>query len=143
MARPISTLIAVCLSIASAAWAAEDGALQARELVREAAELTKDEQYDEALQRLREAQEIAPTYAPAQSWLAHVYELTGQKEQALTHLAALLALEPDDEYGWPAVRRLFYQPPFPRVLNRTASSQHTRLNCRCQERADSVVPALS
>ncbi len=95
-----------------------DPGLQARELVRQAAALSKDEQYDEALQRLRQAQELAPDYAPAQSWLAHIYELTGQKEQALTHVAALLALEPEDEYGRAAARRLFYQAPFPRALNR-------------------------
>ncbi len=117
MARRAASIIAAFLWISSAAWAAEDGRLRARELVREAAELTEKEQYDEALERLRRAQEIAPDYAPAQSWLAHVYELTGQKEQALTHLAALLALEPNDEYARPAVRRLFYQPPFPRVVN--------------------------
>lgn len=117
MASPAVLIIAASLSVASAAWAGEGGALKAHELVREAADLTKTEQYDEALQRLREAQEIAPDYAPAQSWLAHVYELTGQKEQALTHLAALLALDPKDEYAPPAIRRLFYRSPFPRVVN--------------------------
>jgi hypothetical protein len=114
--RPILAMAAFLLA-ASGVGAAEDGPARARELVREAADLTKAAQYDEALERLREAQEMAPEYAPTQSWLAHVYELTGQKEQALTHLAALLALDPKDEYAPPAIRRLFYQPPFPRVVN--------------------------
>lgn len=149
MDRPVPALIGVLLlSMASAVRAAEEGPVRARELVREAADLTKNEQYDEALQRLREAQEIAPTYAPAQSWLAHVYELTGQKEQALTHLAALLALEPDDEYGWPAVRRLFYQPPFPRVLNPAILAispiKFTVDNCALtEERVDGVPERLT
>jgi hypothetical protein len=119
MAAPAAPLILVALALTSLARAdSDDPRLRARELVRQAAELSKAEQYDEALERLREAQELAPDYAPAQSWLAHVYELTGQKEQALTHIAALLSLEPADEYGRAAARRLFYQPPFPRTLNR-------------------------
>ncbi len=117
MVRQLLPLIAFTLWAAPSANAAGEPPEQALRLVREAAELASNEQYDEALQRLREAQEVAPDYPPAQSWLAHVYELMGDKEQALTHVAALLALQPDDEYGQSAVRRLFYQSPFPRILN--------------------------
>ena len=117
MARPALSTIAACFCITACTHAADEAQTRAQTLVREAAALAEQKQYDGALDRLREAQEVAPDYAPAQSWLAHVYELMGEKEQALTHLAALLALEPGDEYGRASIRRLFYEPPFPRRVN--------------------------
>jgi len=102
----------------SAAQGQEAPAEAAARLTRSAAELVQQKKYDEALNLLRQAQETAPTYAPAQEWLAHVYEVTGDKAQALNHVAALLALQPRSEYGLAAAKRLFLRPPFPRRLNR-------------------------
>lgn len=110
---------ATCALPVAADEAAEE---RARELVQEAAALVKEQppQYDQALSRLAEAQELTPRYPPVQSWLSHVYELMGAKDEALTHVAALLTLEADNEYGREAVKRLYLKPPFPRVLSRPA-----------------------
>jgi Tetratricopeptide repeat len=89
---------------------------RARELVDQATQLTADGKYDEALQVLAQAQEADPTSEQVQSWLAHVYELKGDKARALTHVAALLALSPQSTYARDAARRLFATPPFPRLL---------------------------
>lgn len=95
---------------------------RALELTREAAKLVEQKQYEQALGLLREAQQIAPRYAPAQEWLAHTYELVGDKTQALNHVAALLSLQPRSQFGAEAAKRLFYTAPFPRRLNRAILS---------------------
>jgi tetratricopeptide (TPR) repeat protein len=116
-ARIIPALVLAACAMLPAAGADEAAEDRAAALARQAAELTQQQKYDEALDLLRQAQEAAPTYAPAQEWLAHVYELKGDKEQALSHIAALLALQPRSKFGLAAAKRLFYTPPFPRTLN--------------------------
>jgi len=115
----IAAILAAAICLPVSAWPADETPdVRAARLTREAAELVKQREYDDALAKLREAQEAAPSYAPTQEWLAHVYEVLGDKGQALNHVAALLALHPRSDYGTAAARRLFYRPPFPRVLNR-------------------------
>jgi Tfp pilus assembly protein PilF len=114
-ARIIPALVLAACAMLPAAGADEAAEDRAAALARQAAELTQQQKYDEALDLLRQAQEAAPTYAPAQEWLAHVYELKGDKEQALSHIAALLALQPRSKFGLAAAKRLFYTPPFPRT----------------------------
>jgi hypothetical protein len=118
MAPSICAALVLAGVVVSGACGDEAPADVAARLTRSAAELVQQKQYEEALDLLRKAQETAPTYAPAQEWLAHVYEATGDKAQALTHVAALLALQPHSEYGLAAAKRLFLWPPFPRRLNR-------------------------
>lgn len=117
MTRRLPVLVLVSL-LAGVAWGApaEEARARAQDLVHKASQLASRKQYDEALRLLAQAQEADPTFDETQSWLAHVYELKGDKSQALTHVAALLALSPTSRYGKEAVHRLFYTPPFPRLL---------------------------
>ncbi|MGQ9730258.1 MAG: tetratricopeptide repeat protein [Candidatus Zipacnadales bacterium] len=118
MSLPFAATFALLLILPTIHGGAEPASqARARQLTQQAATLVEERQYDQALALLREAQEAAPDYAPVQEWLAHIYEILGDKPQALNHIAALLMLQPNNDYGQEAVKRLFYHPPFPRVLN--------------------------
>jgi tetratricopeptide (TPR) repeat protein len=112
--------IGAALFLLPTAWTQGTPAETAARLTREAAALLEQREYAKALDLLAQAQEAAPTYAPAQEWLTHAYEAVGDKTQALNHAAALLALQPESTFGAAAAKRLFYRPPFPRRLSPAA-----------------------
>ncbi len=116
MKRASRTFISVLLCLAATV-AAAGPVDEARELVRQAADAAEDGDYTTALELLDQAEAKAPTYGPAQSWLAHTYESIGENDEALKHVAALLAIDPTDAYGKAAAERLFMEPPFPRELS--------------------------
>ena len=60
--------------------------------------------YDEALPSLRECASRAPDFRAAHAWLAATYGQLGQLEQARTHVAEILRLEPGCSLG--RIRRL-------------------------------------
>ncbi|MBM3501392.1 MAG: tetratricopeptide repeat protein, partial [Armatimonadetes bacterium] len=117
LARILVVALPLGLGSAGPGRAEEAPADAAARLTQEAAALVDQKEFGRALELLARAQETAPTYAPAQEWLAHVYEVLGDKGQALNHVAALLALQPRSQFGADAARRLFLRPPFPRRLS--------------------------
>jgi tetratricopeptide (TPR) repeat protein len=73
-----------------------DAEKRATALARASAELARRGDYDEAMARLDEAENIAPTYALVQQYRSNVAYLMGDREAAIAALEKGLELEPDN-----------------------------------------------